>query len=159
MGVVGTRPAEGKVLLVGDAAGLVNPLQGEGIAQALASGQAAARAVLDPARRRRRRRTDTGSTSTYGEWTSVTTPDSCRLVGRPRLIAGLSAALTSPIVGIDRSHRRGRSTGTISSMVRRRLRQSTAARPCITRPVATIRSRRASTSTIRRFAERHGGKT
>ena len=30
LGVVGTRPAAGKVLLVGDAAGLVNPLQGRG---------------------------------------------------------------------------------------------------------------------------------
>jgi flavin-dependent dehydrogenase len=34
------------VLLVGDAAGLVNPLQGEGIAQAMASGHAAADAIL-----------------------------------------------------------------------------------------------------------------
>ena len=63
MGIVGTRPAEGRVLLVGDAAGLVNPLQGEGIAQALASGQAAARPCsigpatpphLSPLGRRRR---------------------------------------------------------------------------------------------------------
>ena len=34
------------MLLVGDAAGLVNPLQGEGIAQAMRSGHAAARAIL-----------------------------------------------------------------------------------------------------------------
>jgi hypothetical protein len=46
MGMVGTRPAAGQVLLVGDAAGLVNPLQGEGISQAMASGQAAARATM-----------------------------------------------------------------------------------------------------------------
>ena len=53
MGSVGTRPAEGNVLLVGDAAGLVNPLQGEGISQSLASGRAAADAVLSrPGRRR-----------------------------------------------------------------------------------------------------------
>ncbi len=38
----GTAPAAGRVLLVGDAAGLVNPLQGEGIAQAMTSGRAAA---------------------------------------------------------------------------------------------------------------------
>jgi geranylgeranyl reductase family protein len=51
MGMVGTSPAEGRVLLVGDAAGLVNPLQGEGIAQALCSGRAAAMAILgDPGR-------------------------------------------------------------------------------------------------------------
>jgi geranylgeranyl reductase family protein len=46
MGVVGTTPAGRGVLLVGDAAGLVNPLQGEGIAQAMASGRAAANAIL-----------------------------------------------------------------------------------------------------------------
>jgi geranylgeranyl reductase family protein len=45
MGAVGTVPARGNVLLVGDAAGLVNPLQGEGIAQAMASGRAAAEAI------------------------------------------------------------------------------------------------------------------
>ncbi len=50
MGLVGTRPSQGRVLLIGDAAGLVNPLQGEGIAQALASGQAAARASARRAR-------------------------------------------------------------------------------------------------------------
>src|SRR5205807_4636103 len=46
MGMVGTVPARGRVLLVGDAAGLVNPLQGEGIAPAMASAAAAAEAVL-----------------------------------------------------------------------------------------------------------------
>jgi hypothetical protein len=46
MGIVGTTPTKGSTLLVGDAAGLVNPLQGEGIAQALGSGRAAAEAIL-----------------------------------------------------------------------------------------------------------------
>ena len=46
LGMVGTTPARPGVLLVGDAAGLVNPLQGEGIAQAMASGHAAADAIL-----------------------------------------------------------------------------------------------------------------
>ncbi len=46
MGMVGTTPASGTVLLVGDAAGLVNPLQGEGISQAVASGRSAAEAIL-----------------------------------------------------------------------------------------------------------------
>jgi menaquinone-9 beta-reductase len=46
MGMVGTIPAGGRVLLVGDAAGLVNPLQGEGIAQAVGSGRLAAEAIL-----------------------------------------------------------------------------------------------------------------
>ena len=46
MGMIGTVPARGTVLLTGDAAGLINPLQGEGIAQAIASGRAAATAIL-----------------------------------------------------------------------------------------------------------------
>jgi geranylgeranyl reductase family protein len=46
MGIVGTTPAAGPVLLVGDAGGLVNPHQGEGIAQAMGSGRAAAEAIL-----------------------------------------------------------------------------------------------------------------
>jgi menaquinone-9 beta-reductase len=46
MGVVGTTPAGPGVLLLGDAAGLINPLQGEGISQAMASGRAAANAIL-----------------------------------------------------------------------------------------------------------------
>jgi hypothetical protein len=46
MGMVGTTPAAGRALLVGDAAGLVNPLQGEGIAQAMGSGRLAAEAIL-----------------------------------------------------------------------------------------------------------------
>ena len=46
MGILGTTPAAGSVLLVGDAAGLVNPLQGEGIAQAMGSSRLAAEAIL-----------------------------------------------------------------------------------------------------------------
>ena len=46
MGIVGTTPARGRVLLVGDAAGLVNPMQGEGISQAMTSARAAAAAIL-----------------------------------------------------------------------------------------------------------------
>ena len=46
MGIVGTTPARGRVLLVGDAAGLVNPMQGEGISQAMTSGRAAAETIL-----------------------------------------------------------------------------------------------------------------
>lgn len=44
------RPARGPVLLAGDAAGLVNPMTGEGIyyavATGLAAGRAAARAIM-----------------------------------------------------------------------------------------------------------------
>lgn len=98
MGLVGTRPASGNVLLVGDAAGLVNPLQGEGIAQALESGRAAALAILNrpgAAAVDYRRWVN----ATYGRWTSVTSPVHSALVTRPRLIAGLSATVTAPAVG------------------------------------------------------------
>jgi geranylgeranyl reductase family protein len=46
MGGTGTRPAARNVLLVGDAAGLINPLQGEGIAPAMVSARAAAEAIV-----------------------------------------------------------------------------------------------------------------
>ena len=46
MGMVGTVAARGRTFLVGDAAGLVNPLQGEGIAPAMTSAAAAAEAIL-----------------------------------------------------------------------------------------------------------------
>ena len=46
MGMVGTVAARGPIFLVGDAAGLVNPLQGEGIAPAMTSAAAAAEAIL-----------------------------------------------------------------------------------------------------------------
>jgi menaquinone-9 beta-reductase len=46
MGGTGTPPAAGNVLLTGDAAGLINPLQGEGIAPAMISARLAAEAVL-----------------------------------------------------------------------------------------------------------------
>jgi menaquinone-9 beta-reductase len=46
MGGTGTPPAAGNVLLAGDAAGLINPLQGEGIGPAMVSARLAAEAVL-----------------------------------------------------------------------------------------------------------------
>ncbi len=46
MGMVGTVAARDRTFLVGDAAGLVNPLQGEGIAPAMTSAALAATAIL-----------------------------------------------------------------------------------------------------------------
>lgn len=98
MGIVGTRPADGKVLLVGDAAGLVNPLQGEGIAQALASGHAAAAAVID-------RPGDAANSyrrwvaETFGPFASVTSPIHAAMVSHPRRIAALASVLTAPVLG------------------------------------------------------------
>ncbi len=47
MGGCRYRPGRGRVLLVGDAAGLVDPLLGEGLYHAIISGQAAADAIAD----------------------------------------------------------------------------------------------------------------
>jgi geranylgeranyl reductase family protein len=44
---LGTAPANGRVLLVGDAAGLVDPLSGDGIYEAFVSAELAAEAILD----------------------------------------------------------------------------------------------------------------
>ena len=44
---LGTRAARGRTLLVGDAAGLVDPLSGDGIYEAFVSAQLAAQAILD----------------------------------------------------------------------------------------------------------------
>ena len=61
MGMVGTVAARGRVFLVGDAAGLVNPLQGEGIAPAMTSAALAAEAILaDPGSAARRYREQLG---------------------------------------------------------------------------------------------------
>jgi hypothetical protein len=98
MGLVGTRPAGGKVLLVGDAAGMVNPLQGEGISQALSSGRAAANAVIsrpgDAAPSYRR-----WVAETFGPFASVTSPIHAAMVGHPRRIAALAGVLTAPMIG------------------------------------------------------------
>ena len=51
----GASPARGRTLLVGDAAGLVDPLSGDGMFEAFVSGRLAAEAVLADARRLRSR--------------------------------------------------------------------------------------------------------
>jgi geranylgeranyl reductase family protein len=98
MGMVGTVPSAGRVLLVGDAAGLVNPLQGEGIAQAMTSGRSAAEAILgapgnaaDEYRYRLAR--------THLPYQRVTAAGHAALVGRPRAVSAVGRLLTAPVVG------------------------------------------------------------
>jgi menaquinone-9 beta-reductase len=98
MGMVGTNPGRGSVLLVGDAAGLVNPLQGEGIAQAMGSGRAAAVAVLagpaDAAARYRQ-----FLRSTYAPYASIAAPAHAALLTKPRAIAAVGRVMTAPGIG------------------------------------------------------------
>jgi menaquinone-9 beta-reductase len=98
MGMVGTRPAAGRVLLAGDAAGLVNPLQGEGIAQAMSSGRAAAEAVLTaPGRAAERYRR--ALVDAHLPYQRVAATGHAALVGRPRAVSALGRVLTAPVLG------------------------------------------------------------
>jgi geranylgeranyl reductase family protein len=98
MGLVGTTPASGGVLLVGDAAGLVNPLQGEGIAQAMTSGRLAAQAVLaGPGTAAARYRAELGRA--HLPYYRVAGAAHAALVGRPAATAVVGRALTLPGVG------------------------------------------------------------
>jgi geranylgeranyl reductase family protein len=98
MGMVGTTPARGRVLLVGDAAGLVNPLQGEGIAQGMLSGRAAAEAVLaGPATAATRYRAFLASA--FAPYQSAAAPVHAALLPRPRATAAIGRVLTAPVVG------------------------------------------------------------
>jgi geranylgeranyl reductase family protein len=98
MGLVGTVPARDRVLLVGDAAGLVNPLQGEGIAQAMDSGQAAGIAILagaDGASRRYKAHL----THTHARYLSTAASVHRSLLRSPKAVAAVTRGLTAPGVG------------------------------------------------------------
>ncbi len=98
MGMVGTVPAAGRVLLAGDAAGLVNPLQGEGIAQAMTSGRAAAEAILGaPGGAAARYRTHLARA--HLPYQRITAAGHAALVGRPRAVAAVGRLITAPVLG------------------------------------------------------------
>jgi flavin-dependent dehydrogenase len=99
MGMVGTKPARGRTLLVGDAAGLVNPLQGEGISQALGSARAAAWALLATGRDGPARRYLEELKRTYAPYAATTAPITTVMLSHPRLVATTSRVLTAPGVG------------------------------------------------------------
>ena len=98
LGMVGTVPARGTTLLVGDAAGLVNPLQGEGITQALTSGRAAGLSVLGnpgaPAGSYRR-----ALANDHLPYHRITADVQRAMVTRPRLISAVGRVLTAPVIG------------------------------------------------------------
>ena len=100
MGMVGTTPAGGRVLLVGDAAGLINPLQGEGIAQAMRSGQLAAETLLSGPGQAAARYTS-ALVSEHLPYQKITAALQAALVGRPRAVAGVARLLTAAAAGGD----------------------------------------------------------
>jgi menaquinone-9 beta-reductase len=98
MGMVGTTPGAGRVLLTGDAAGLVNPLQGEGIAHAMTSGRLAAEAVLaGPGGAASRYRAAVARD--HLEYHRVASSMHRALVGRPATASMVGRVLTHPLVG------------------------------------------------------------
>jgi menaquinone-9 beta-reductase len=98
LGMVGTNPAAGRVLLVGDAAGLVNPLQGEGISQAMGSGRAAAEAVLaGPAAAADRYRQYLSTRDR--PYQSATAPLHAALMPHPVVVSTLARTVTAPGLG------------------------------------------------------------
>jgi len=97
MGGTGAPPAAGNVLLVGDAAGLINPLQGEGIAPAMISARLAAEAVLaDPCR--------AGTAypqaldGAFGRYLPGASALQRTLLRRPRLASASMRLVTAPVV-------------------------------------------------------------
>jgi geranylgeranyl reductase family protein len=95
MGMAGASPADGRVLLAGDAAGLVNPLQGEGIAEAMLSGQSAASAILagpDQAAARHR----ATLTARHGRFHPAAAALHAAAVAHPWMISALGRLLTAP---------------------------------------------------------------
>jgi menaquinone-9 beta-reductase len=100
MGMVGTTPAAGRVLLVGDAAGLINPLQGEGIAQSMRSGQLAAATLLGGPGRAAERYS-AALVAEHLPYQRTTAALQAALVGRPWAVAALARFLTVAAAGDD----------------------------------------------------------
>ena len=97
MGGTGAPAAAGNVLLAGDAAGLINPLQGEGIGPAMISGRLAAEAVLaDPVR--------AGAAyaeaieAAFGRYMAGASALQAAMLARPRAASAAMRLLTAPAI-------------------------------------------------------------
>jgi len=102
MGIVGTTPAAGRVLLVGDAAGLVNPIQGEGISQAMRSGWLAGEAIVASAGGgSAAARYRAGLAREHLPYQRITAAVQAALVGRPRAVATFARLLTAAAGSAD----------------------------------------------------------
>ena len=97
MGGAGAPPAAGNVLLAGDAAGLINPLQGEGIGPAMVSARLAAEAVLagpDQAARCYAQSVE----AAFGQYMAGASALQQVMLRRPRTTSAATRLLTAPVV-------------------------------------------------------------
>jgi menaquinone-9 beta-reductase len=97
MGGAGAPPADGNVLLAGDAAGLINPLQGEGIGPAMVSARLAAEAVLAGPARSGRVYTE-AIEAALGRYMAGASAVQGVLLRRPRAASAATRLLTAPVV-------------------------------------------------------------
>jgi menaquinone-9 beta-reductase len=97
MGGTGTPPAAGNVLLTGDAAGLINPLQGEGIGPAMVSGRLAAEAVLAGPARAAPVYAE-AIEAAFGRYMAGASALQSTMLRRPRTTSAVTRLLTAPIV-------------------------------------------------------------
>jgi geranylgeranyl reductase family protein len=97
MGASGIVAARGPVLLAGDAAALINPLQGEGIAQAMASGRACAEAVITfgPTAAADHYRAKLHAMTAHQR---VNAPVQIAMINHPRTVSAAARLLTAPLV-------------------------------------------------------------
>ena len=97
MGAAGVLPARGNVLLAGDAAALINPLQGEGIAQAMASGRACAEAIttVGPTAAADRYRVTLHAMTAHQR---ANAPVQIGMINHPKVVAASARLLTAPWV-------------------------------------------------------------
>jgi geranylgeranyl reductase family protein len=97
MGGTGTPPAAGNVLLAGDAAGLINPLQGEGIGPAMVSARLAAEAVLAGPDRAASVYAEAVEAA-FGQYMAGASALQRVLLAKPRTASAVTRLLTAPVV-------------------------------------------------------------
>ena len=97
MGGTGTPPAAGNLLLAGDAAGLINPLQGEGIGPAMVSARLAAECLLAGPGQAAAAYTE-AVTAAFGRYLPGASALQATLLRRPRTASAAVRLLTAPAV-------------------------------------------------------------
>ena len=97
MGGTGTPPAAGNVLLAGDAAGLINPLQGEGIGPGMVSARLAAECLLAGPGQAAAAYTE-AMTAAFGRYLPGAAALQATLLQRPRAASAAVRLLTAPTV-------------------------------------------------------------